>query len=171
MLIGVMSDSHDNIYAVDKALNKFIEHRVEAIIHLGDIISPFIVRRMKNILKDIKVYGVLGNNDGDIYLLNKLFTANNWELYSGPSIINLGNRNFVIMHGYDGIEHTEKLAKTLLSIEGVDAVLFGHTHRVLVQYINNKLLLNPGETCGYLTGKSTIALLDTKDLSVEVLEI
>lgn len=171
MLIGVMSDSHDNIYAVDRALNKFIEYSVEAIIHLGDIISPFVVRRMKNALKDIKVYAVLGNNDGDINLLSKMFSTNGWELYSGPTIIKLDNRKFIIMHGYDGVEHTEKLAVALTSINDIDAVLFGHTHRQIVKKVNNKLVLNPGETCGYLTGKSTIALLDTKNLSVKVLEI
>ncbi|OYT38215.1 MAG: YfcE family phosphodiesterase, partial [Desulfurococcales archaeon ex4484_58] len=31
--------------------------------------------------------------------------------------------------------------------------------------------LNPGETCGYLTGKSSIALLDTSDLSIKIIEL
>jgi putative phosphoesterase len=168
MLVGVISDSHDNIYALEKVLRRLVSGGVEAVIHLGDIISPFTVRKMKDILGNIPVYGVLGNNDGDIYLLSKLFRDYNWNLFSGPSIISLGDRRFLIMHGYDGIKHTEKLALKLASLEDVDGVFFGHTHRVFEERVNGKLVFNPGEVCGYLTGKSTYALLDTRDLSVRV---
>ncbi len=168
MLVGIISDSHDNIYALERVLKRLITEDVKAVIHLGDIISPFTVRKMKDILGSIPVYGVLGNNDGDVYLLSKLFRDYNWNLFSGPSIISLGGRRFLIMHGYDGIEHTERLALKLAGLEDVDAVFFGHTHRVFEKRINGKLVFNPGETCGYLTGKSTYALLNTRDLSIKV---
>jgi hypothetical protein len=42
-----------------------------------------------------------------------------------------------------------------------DAVIHGHSHNKGVERKGKTLIINPGELCGYLTGKSTIALLDT----------
>ncbi len=171
MLIGVISDSHDNLPMLDKALEKLINNKVELVIHLGDIISPFTIRRMHEKLGNVKVVAVLGNNDGDVYLLKKLFTQYNWELYSGPSLVEVDGRSFIIMHGFNGIEHTEKIARQLLGYPGISGVLYGHTHKRVYERINDKILLNPGEVCGYLTGKPSIALLDTSDLSVELIDL
>jgi predicted phosphodiesterase len=33
------------------------------------------------------------------------------------------------------------------------------------------LIVNPGEACGYLTGKSTVALLDTDKHKAEIIEL
>ncbi len=51
-----------------------------------------------------------------------------------------------------------------------DAVLFGHTHSPLV-YRRRSLLVNPGEACGKLSGRRTVALLDLKELKAEIVEI
>jgi putative phosphoesterase len=72
------------------------------------------------------------------------------------------------MHGYSGVENTVRLAKALIGSLDVDAVLYGHTHEFVVEKINGKLLLNPGEVCGYLTNKSTYALLDIDSLKAEI---
>ncbi len=168
MLVGVISDSHDNIYKLDAVLDELKKEKVETIIHLGDIISPFTVRRMREKLGGIPVIGVLGNNDGDILLLSKLFRDYGWKLLNGPVIVDLDGRRFLLMHGYNGLEHTEKLAMELVGFEGIDGVLYGHTHRALLKRINSRILLNPGEVCGYLTGKTSFAVLDTSRLDAVV---
>ncbi|MEM1705968.1 MAG: metallophosphoesterase family protein, partial [Thermosphaera sp.] len=73
MLIGVISDTHDNIFLVEKILENLLHHGVDLIIHLGDIISPFVVKKMKDTLGNKDVIAVKGNNDGDVYLLSTLF--------------------------------------------------------------------------------------------------
>ncbi len=171
MIVGVISDSHDNLAMLDKAIKKLLDEGVELVIHLGDIISPFTVRRMKEGLGDIGVIGVFGNNDGDKYLLQKLFNMYGWKLYSGPSKVSIDGRTFIIMHGYDGVEHTVEIARQLLNYPGVDGVLYGHTHKVLYEKENGRILLNPGEICGYITGKSSIAILDTEKLDARIIEL
>lgn len=168
-----MSDTHDYIPNVRRAIRIFLGHNVEHIIHLGDIISPFIPRIMKEELSDsdLMVTAVLGNNDGDVYLLSKLFNEYKWRLLPGPSILEIDGRKIFLMHGFNGIDFTEKLAYSLVKILDIDILLYGHTHRVKKEYVDQKLLLNPGETCGYLTGKSSIALLDTSDLSIKIIEL
>ncbi len=164
-----MSDTHDHVNNVHKAIDIFLDKEVEHIIHLGDIISPFIPRFMKEKIGDkpVKITAVLGNNDGDIYLLHKLFNDYGWILYKDQTVIEIGGKKFLIMHGYNGIEYTEKLAIDLLKTMDIDGVLYGHTHRARFEVIDGKILLNPGEACGYLTGKASIALLDTVKWNVE----
>lgn len=168
MIVGVISDSHDNIHALEKVVGKLVDERVELVVHLGDIISPFTVRYMREWLGNIPVIAVLGNNDGDKMLLLKLFNEYGWALYEGPSIIELGGRRFLIMHGYDGISHTEEIAESLLSLNGIDGVLYGHTHRRVYEKRGGKIILNPGEVCGYLTGKTSYAILDTGKLEATI---
>jgi hypothetical protein len=49
----------------------------------------------------------------------------------------------------------------------VDVVVCGHTHEFKVTTRGSVLVVNPGECCGYLSGQSTVGVLDTSDLSVE----
>lgn len=176
MLVGIMSDTHDHVSNTLKSIDIFIDKNVKYIIHLGDIISPFIPRFIKKKIDEknanIELITVLGNNDGDTYLLSKLYREYGWTLLSNPSIIEINDKKFFIMHGFNGIDFTEQMARALLKeLDDVNGVLYGHTHRLKKEFIDNKLLLNPGETCGYLTGKATIVVLDTKTLSIEVIEL
>jgi predicted phosphodiesterase len=66
---------------------------------------------MKEILEETLVIAVRGNNDGDVYQLMTLFSNYGWRLYHDPSIVEIDGRRLLIMHGYNGVEYTENLAK------------------------------------------------------------
>jgi putative phosphoesterase len=168
LLVGVLSDSHDNLKAIDQVTAELLKHGVELVIHLGDIISPFVVKKLAEVFKKLPLIAVKGNNDGDIYQLTTLFNKYGWSFYPEPAIVEVGKRKLLIMHGYGGVENTVRLARALIGSLDVDAVLYGHTHEFTVEKINGKLLLNPGEVCGYLTNKSTYALLDIDSLKAEI---
>ncbi|MCJ7773383.1 MAG: metallophosphoesterase family protein, partial [Desulfobacterales bacterium] len=70
MIIAVMSDSHDNIWNLRKALDIIKQEAAVMIIHCGDFVAPFMLKELD--LAGIPVHGVFGNNDGDQYLLTKL---------------------------------------------------------------------------------------------------
>jgi putative phosphoesterase len=171
LIIGVLSDTHDNLPNLRKVLGEFNELGVKTVIHLGDFISPFTVRLMREELKNARVIGILGNNDGDILQLTKLFAEAGWELYSGVKTIELSGRRIALLHGYGSVSETESLARNLARSLDVDAVLFGHTHRPLVEKTGGRLILNPGEACGYLTNKATFAIVDLSTLEVSILEV
>ena len=63
MKIGVLSDSHDNVPMVKKAVELFNSEGVELVIHAGDFIAPFVVAAMGDL--KCRVVGVFGNNDGE----------------------------------------------------------------------------------------------------------
>ena len=52
-----------------------------------------------------------------------------------------------------------------------NVIVFGHTHKPAVQREGKTLLLNPGETGGWLTGKGTVALLDLERLEAEIVPL
>ena len=52
-----------------------------------------------------------------------------------------------------------------------DAIVHGHSHMKGIQRRGKTLMVNPGEVCGYLTGKPTVALLDTVKNEAEIIEL
>jgi len=51
-----------------------------------------------------------------------------------------------------------------------DIIVRGHTHRAEV--IEGKTLVaNPGEVCGYLSGRQTVAMLDLAKLRAEIIKL
>jgi putative phosphoesterase len=52
-----------------------------------------------------------------------------------------------------------------------DLILFGHTHRPLTMRIGRALILNPGEACGFLSGKPTCAVIDLDKMEASIREI
>jgi putative phosphoesterase len=62
-LIGIMSDSHDNLKAVRTAACLYREAGCSLVIHAGDFIAPFTARELA--LAGCLVKGVFGNCDGE----------------------------------------------------------------------------------------------------------
>ena len=63
MRIGIISDSHDNVWRLDEAIQHL--KAVDVVLHCGDLISPFMVHRLAKGLSSIPIHMVWGNNDGD----------------------------------------------------------------------------------------------------------
>jgi putative phosphoesterase len=61
--------------------------------------------------------------------------------------------------------------EALIDSKGFDVILYGHTHEVKIEHRFRSIIVNPGELCGYLTGKPTMAILDTETKKVEILNI
>ena len=66
------------------------------------------------------------------------------------------------------IMHEPLFVDSLAKSGDFDYILYGHTHEVDTRVLNNCQIVNPGELCGYLTGKSTFAILDTCRNLIEI---
>jgi hypothetical protein len=53
----------------------------------------------------------------------------------------------------------------------MDWTVVGHTHRPEIRRDGSPLMVNPGEVYGHLTGRSTVALIDTVQWSGEIVDI
>ena len=157
MLVGVISDTHDRLPLIDRGLALFREHGVEAVIHPGDIIAPFAARRMLQF--EGPLFITYGNNDGERKGLKEVLP----QIVDGPLFVELGGRSILVHHFIDWCAAAD--------IERADVVITGHTHEVVNRFDGGKFFLNPGEACGWVNERCTVAILDTDGPSAEVLEI
>lgn len=164
LIVGLIADTHDRLKMVDKAIETLNEQEVKLVLHAGDYVAPFVIPRFKEL--NAKLVGVFGNNDGDRELLKKKFSELDLEIHGGFAELNVDGLKIALLHG-----HEEELLNALINSEGFDVVVHGHTHKAEVYRKGKTLIVNPGEACGYLSGKPTIALLDTDERDVRIIEL
>ena len=168
MKIGVISDTHDHLPNIKKAVDIFNEKNIDVLIHCGDFVSPFTFRVFDDLIPSIKnnFYGVFGNNDGDRVVLKEIL-GQICHLV-GIELISEFNGIRVYATHMPNKETVDSIAKS----GNFEIVLYGHTHSALVKkYDNGVLVVNPGECCGYLSGKATIAIVDTHIVNAEIIEL
>ncbi|MBN1798444.1 MAG: metallophosphoesterase [Spirochaetales bacterium] len=163
MKIGILSDTHDRLENISKAIAVFQEQQVEALIHAGDFCSPFVFRIFEKIKPWCsKMYAVFGNNDGDKLLL----TQKAGSLCIFKEIVHevaLGGRKIAVMH-------YQELAERFYREGSFDLVVFGHTHKHLLEG-DEKLLFNPGSCSGYLADRATVAVADLTSMRIELISL
>jgi hypothetical protein len=165
MLVGLISDTHDNLPMVEKAIKRLNEEKVGLVLHAGDYVAPFVVPKFKDL--QAKLIGVFGNNDGDHELLKKRFSENkNLEIRGSFAEVKVDNLKIALLHGSE-----EELLRALIESESFDVIVHGHMHKADVYRKGKTLIVNPGEVCGYLSGKSTMALLDTVKSEARLIEL
>lgn len=160
-----MSDTHDNIPLMERAVRSFNEAEVELVLHAGDYVAGFVVPKLKEL--NSRLIGVFGNNDGDRELLKRRFGEfPNLELRGSFAEIDAEGSKIALLHGSD-----RDLLEALADSRNLDFIVYGHTHITESSKNGKTLIINPGEVCGYLTGRSSIAVLDTVKSSVQFIDL
>ncbi len=161
MLIGIMSDSHNDIEATKRAIAIFQSRGIKILIHAGDITSP----RMLHYLKDFECYMVLGN--GDLIDSEEIDVKAN-EL--GMKSVNLklefdlSGKKIMVFHGHDVPMYRDAVASGKY-----DYIIKGHTHH-FENYVSNECrIINPGAVYGH--DESSIAILDIETGKVEKIDL
>jgi len=156
-----MADSHDNVDAIKKAVRFFNEAQCELVIHAGDFIAPFAARELGHL--SCPVMAVFGNCDGEKEGLKNVFVSLG-EIQREPFVFTYADRAILLTHTHFANEKHIRSGK-------YTAIIYGHTHKPNVRKNNGILVVNPGETGGWLTGKKTVALLDPVSLEAEIVFI
>lgn len=157
-MIGIMSDSHDNVYAVRQAVRFFKNTECKLVIHAGDFVAPFAARELEYLGCPVKA--VFGNCDGEKEGLRRVVDAFG-EIRKAPFVFWYADKNFLITHTHFSVGRYAASGK-------YEVIIFGHTHKAEVRRNKGVLLINPGETGGWLSGKSTVALVDPSTWETEV---
>jgi putative phosphoesterase len=163
MIIGIISDSHDNIWNLRKAVEIIRDEHAEMIIHCGDFVAPFMLKELE--AAKVPVHGVFGNNDGDQYLLTKmsLTVLENITLHGMIGRVDAGGFNI-------SFTHYGEVAEGLAASGDSKLVCYGHSHTFLEKQTGNTMLLNPGEIMGK-EGSPGFCLVDTKTSEVKRIEL
>jgi hypothetical protein len=166
-----MSDTHDNLPMVDEAVKKLQEARVELVLHAGDYTSPFVIPHFKPFKG--KFVGVFGNNDGDHEFLKRRFNEFGLDMRGIFAEVKADGLRIALLHGGESGSPPgpSELLKSLLDSECYDVLVYGHSHDAKAYKKGKMLIINPGEVCGYLTQKPSVAVFNTKTMSVDAVPL
>jgi len=159
MKIGVISDTHDRLPTFRRALTFFQRVPVEAVFHAGDFVAPFAAKLISPDELSVPLYCIYGNNDGEREGLKRMLP----NVVDGPLKVKLADRTIVMHHFLDWMKPAD--------YANADVVISGHTHEVVNETRDGKLFLNPGECCGWVNDRCTVALLDLETLKAEIVEV
>jgi putative phosphoesterase len=157
-MIGIMSDSHDNLDAVKEAVRLFKSLDCQLVIHAGDFVAPFAALEMSRL--SCKIKAVFGNCDGEKKGLAAAIKPFG-EIEDPPHLFEWTGFQFLLMH-------VEYDVNALVARYQPDFLVFGHTHKPEIKTRGKTLLVNPGETGGWVSGRKTVALLDPERRTAEI---
>lgn len=138
MLLGVISDTHDNVTAIKNAISVFESHGVDVILHCGDYIAPPTLP----FFDGFEVHGVLGNNDGELDGLELFFDdlGNDSNLHGRYATLTFDDLTIRLLHGDQGRDTVRNEAES----GSYDIVCYGHFHEPDEQTVNDTTIINPG---------------------------
>lgn len=159
MLIGIMSDTHDDMEQIRKVVELFNSRRVSEVIHAGDFVSPFTFEILGGLKAGFR--GIFGNNDGDRLLLRE---KSGDTISAQPYMAEIGGRKVAVVHEPASVEAFARSGS-------FDLVVYGHSHTPEVRKVNSTLVVNPGKVAKLHKGRSTAVLLDSEKMEAEVIEL
>lgn len=159
MKIGIISDTHDRLPTFRRAVELFKRLKVDAVFHAGDLVAPFAAKLIAPDELSIPVHVIYGNNDGERKGLKGVLP----QIVDGPLRVELdtphGKRTVVMAHFIEWFKPTDFV--------GADIVISGHNHEAKIETreLGGKpiLFINPGECCGWVKDRCTVAMLDLSD--------
>ena len=150
MKIGIIADTHDNLPKIKEAVDILNQYGVGLVLHAGDYVAPFSVKPLLALHCPFK--GVFGNNDGE---KKGLAEVSSGAIVPGPLFLELGSKKVALTHEFNSFE--------------ADIIVYAHTHVAEIKEEANKIIINPGEVCGWLYGRSSLALLDLESVKAEII--
>ena len=94
MLIGVVSDTHNNQKNIDKIISLFNDEGIQLVIHTGDIANAKSLDKFSKL--NANLIGVYGNNDRNEVGLEGVAIKNKFQFQEPPKLLTLFNRNIAI---------------------------------------------------------------------------
>jgi hypothetical protein len=160
MKIGIISDTHNNLGLVRKAIEVFKSKNVDLVVHAGDLTSP----KVLELFGQFKCRFVLGNGDIDVEAIN----VKSGELGFGGVCeyceLEADGKKIFVFHGND-----VPLFRQIVASGEYHYIIKGHTH-FFENYISNSTrVINPGTLYG--SEEYTVAVLDTALDKVEKIRI
>ncbi|SFC29882.1 hypothetical protein SAMN05444422_106272 [Halobiforma haloterrestris] len=160
MNIGIVSDTHDNVAATERATEIFAEEGVEIVVHCGDFVAPLI----PPYFEEFELHGVLGNNDGDARNLGAAFDSlgGESELHGRFADLEFDGLSIAALHG-ESMAEVEAVA----AAEEYDVVCYGHHHVAELREDGRTTVANPGAHFPTTADDDrTVAILDTLSESI-----
>ena len=161
--IGVLSDTHIPARSdciPHEVLSAF--ENVDAIIHAGDITCVNVIETLQKVAP---LHAVQGNMDEPAIK----------EQLPVKKVLKIGGKRIGITHGAGSPFNIKKRVIKSFENDGVDCIVFGHTHKAEKFYKNNILILNPGSVTDKIFSKTQsfamIFINDDSTINAELITI
>ena len=150
MRVAIVSDSHNNITNLEKAVARANGEGCEQFFHLGDLTTGRAADTLAGFQGGIRC--VFGNCDTDIQGLKRSITCVGGEIDPPPFSFKLSVWRILLLHEPFGLEHQA-------DTQSYDYIFYGHLHRLDQRRVGKTSILNPGES-GSRNGNATLCIAD-----------
>jgi putative phosphoesterase len=162
MRVGICSDTHDNLALAKEAVNYFETNGVDAVLHCGDIVSPFTAMCFDG---EFSFHATRGNNDGEWKLAS---IVERFGTYHGEAAhLQYDDMDIAMYHGT-----SEQLVDSLCQSGVYDIVARGHTHEHGYENRDGTIHLNPGGLpITGADGTYHVAIVETESAAIEFKQV
>ncbi|HEX5637589.1 MAG TPA: metallophosphoesterase family protein [Gammaproteobacteria bacterium] len=157
--VAIISDTHGYI---DPQVVEVIQ-RCDQVIHAGDICGAHVLEQLSRL--STQVTAVAGNNDAsglwpieETYVVNALPKVAQVQLPGGELVVEHGHRHGMQQPDHASLRHTHARARV---------IVYGHTHRMLVDKDESPWVINPGAAGQTRTRGGASCLILTASASKE----
>lgn len=151
MRIGIVSDTHDNVRTLGRALSILRSEGISKLLHCGDLCSPIILEA----LAGFDVWIALGNMDRQEELQPAASEVIGAGRLADRHRLTLNGHSAALVHG-----HREDELRRLINTGAHAYVFHGHTHRRRNQRIGPTRVINPGALGGIGWQQPSFCILD-----------
>ena len=162
MVIGIISDTHDNVPNIKKAVELFKKHKPEFVIHAGDIVAPATIKYFEG----LNMKFIFGNCDGDRVKIDEKVGDIKGVHYGRIMELKIKGKTIGVFHGDDILVNDKMLRKEY------NYFIHGHTHAPEDKKVKNTRVLCPG---GHFLGDpaeyNKVILLDVEKDKVVFVDV
>ncbi len=161
MKIAILSDSHDNLANLEKAIDYLNNKGIQQMIFCGDFCSPVPVK-LHFARFTGQIDAVFGNTEDRMTITKLSLTeVKNLTIHGEMAELEIKGKRIAVTH-------YPRYAEGLASTGDYDLVCHGHTHQARQEQFKDTILLNPGEIMGF-TEEPRFAIYDTETATVETI--
>ncbi|MBN2556319.1 MAG: YfcE family phosphodiesterase [Anaerolineales bacterium] len=163
MILGLLSDTHDNLNNLLKAIEIFKAERAETLIHCGDITAPETIA----MLGGFTLRCAFGNMDFQQDALGQAIRRLGQNNRAGLVLeLDFNGMAVAVAHG-----HQREVLSNLIHSGRYAYVFHGHTHRRRDERIGGTRVINPGALSGARSGGLSIACLNLAEDDLRFFEL
>jgi uncharacterized protein len=160
MLLGILSDTHDELARTQHAVQLLRDAGAEALIHCGDLASPPIVAACAV----LPCWFVFGNHDSDsVPALQGAAIEFGTTCLGWGGVVELVGKRVGVAHGHMTVDIRRVMAAQ------PDYLLTGHAHYASDALVGSTRRINPGAL--YRADEYTVALLNVRSGDLQLLEV
>jgi len=150
MLLGILSDTHDNVAAAAAGIAALRAAGAQFLIHCGDVGGE----RILDLLAGIPCVFVWGNNDYDRASLKRYAAGLGIQCGDDFARLEFGGKKLAVTHG----DNAGMLRQAIAEDPHFDYIFVGHSHIPADERVGGSRIVNPGAL--HRAAKKTVAVVD-----------